>query len=187
MKDETIIEIRNGNGVEFASPSDIVPNYKARLVTIEIGMMTELTEIASGLLDSDDVELVDGILYDILDDDRQRELASRIISMMDNESVPFQDACRLIADELFTPAVIRKMNERLYSAEKAETLSKTAALIVDARQKAGISTEDLASRVGLDIEKLKAVETGKSDVKVNTLRRIAEALGKRLVIEFRNV
>ena len=185
MKDETIIGIQNVNGVEFASPSDIVPNYKARLVTVEIGMMAELTEIASGLLESDDTELVDGILYDLLDDERQREIAGRIIGMMDNESVPFQDACRIIAGDLFTPAVIRKMGEKLYSAEKAETLSKTAALIVDARQKAGMTTEDLASRVGLDIEKLKAVEAGKSDVKVNTRRRIAEALGKHLVIEFR--
>lgn len=185
MTDHMIIGMSNGNGVEFASPSDIVPDYKARLVTIEIGMMSEFTGIASGLLKSDDVELVDGILYDILDSDRQRELASRIIGMMDNENVPFQDACRLIADDLFSPSVIRKMGERLYSAEKAETLAKTAALIVDARQKAGITTEDLASRVGLDIEKLKAVEAGKSDVKVNTLRRIAEALGKHLVIEFR--
>ena len=185
MKYETIIGIRNGNGVEFASPSDIVPNYKARLVTVEIGMMTELTEIASGLLDSDDAELVDGILYDILDSDRQREIASRIIGMMDSGNIPFPEACRVIADDLFTPAVIRKMSERLYSAEKAETFAKTASLIVDARQKAGMSTEDLASHVGLDIKKLKAVEAGKSDVKVNTLRRIAEALGKHLVIEFR--
>lgn len=185
MTDHTIIGIQNGNGVQFASPTDVVPNDKARLVTVGIGMMSELTDIAAKLLGTDDIELVEGILFDILDEDRQRELASRIISMMDDENVPFQDACRVIADDLFTPSVIREMGERLYSAEKAETLSKTAALIVDARQKAGMTTEDLASRVGLDDEKLKAVEDGKSDIKVNTLRRIAEAFGKRLVIEFR--
>jgi transcriptional regulator with XRE-family HTH domain len=56
--------------------------------------------------------------------------------------------------------------------------------VVQLRMRAGISQEELARRVGTTKSAISRLESGRHRPNVETLQRIAEAVGARLVITF---
>ena len=62
--------------------------------------------------------------------------------------------------------------------------SMVAEAIIRARQERGWSQAELARRVGLSRNEISNIECCATNPKLETLRRIAEALGMRLVVRF---
>jgi transcriptional regulator with XRE-family HTH domain len=61
---------------------------------------------------------------------------------------------------------------------------KVALRVIQLRMRAGISQEELARRVGTTKSAISRLESGRHTPNVETLQRIAEAVGARLVITF---
>jgi transcriptional regulator with XRE-family HTH domain len=60
-----------------------------------------------------------------------------------------------------------------------------AAAILKARTRAGLTQEELAKRLYTDQGNIARLERNRSQATVRTLRRVAEATGHELVINFR--
>ena len=56
--------------------------------------------------------------------------------------------------------------------------------IIDARRSAGLTQKELAERTGIAQGDISKLENGNANPSVKTLKRIAEAMGKTLKIEF---
>jgi DNA-binding XRE family transcriptional regulator len=50
------------------------------------------------------------------------------------------------------------------------------------RERTGLDRETVATRIGIDVESLSRLETGKDDPTMDLLRRYAAALGKKIVL-----
>ena len=59
---------------------------------------------------------------------------------------------------------------------------KIGALIREARQKSGLTQEELAKRLNTTKGAISRIENHAEDLKLSTLKKVAEALGKRLTI-----
>jgi ribosome-binding protein aMBF1 (putative translation factor) len=68
--------------------------------------------------------------------------------------------------------------------ERLRPTREVAKQVIQLRTRAGISQEELARRVGTSKSAIARLESGRHQTTVETLRRVAEALGARLVIEF---
>ncbi|MFH1877201.1 MAG: helix-turn-helix transcriptional regulator [Candidatus Omnitrophota bacterium] len=53
------------------------------------------------------------------------------------------------------------------------------------RKKSGLTQKDMADKLGVIQQYISAVETGHENFSIDTLKRIAEALGKDLIVEMR--
>jgi len=62
---------------------------------------------------------------------------------------------------------------------------KVGALLVQAREAAGITQEELASRLNLDISIIANIENNVENMGILTLEKYVEALGKRLFVEIK--
>ncbi len=58
-------------------------------------------------------------------------------------------------------------------------------LLKEARQNAGVTQEELATAIHTKKSVISRLENQASDARVSTLRKVAQALGKELVIELR--
>ena len=63
--------------------------------------------------------------------------------------------------------------------QEAQFLAETGGRIRDRRDAAGLKLQELATLTGLSVSALSNIETGKRDLRLTTLRRIAEALRLR--------
>ena len=59
------------------------------------------------------------------------------------------------------------------------------ALLKEARESAGVTQEELATAIHTKKSVISRLENQASDARVSTLRKVAQALGKELVIELR--
>ncbi len=59
---------------------------------------------------------------------------------------------------------------------------KIGVLIREARQKSGLTQEELAKRLNTTKGAISRIENHAEDLKLSTLKKVAEALGKRLTI-----
>ena len=57
--------------------------------------------------------------------------------------------------------------------------------IVQARKEAGITQKDLSDKTGITQGDISKLENGTSNPSLKTLQRIAEGLGKTLIIDFK--
>ncbi len=57
--------------------------------------------------------------------------------------------------------------------------------MIEAREEANMTQKDLAEKTGIAQGDISKLENGSSNPSVRTLQRIAEGLGKKLVIEFK--
>ena len=73
-----------------------------------------------------------------------------------------------------------------YRQEQArfEPYEDLARLVIQHRMRAGLSQEGLAERMGTSHSAISRIESGQHKTSVETLRRLAEALGVRLVVGF---
>ncbi|WP_084395750.1 helix-turn-helix domain-containing protein [Henriciella aquimarina] len=60
--------------------------------------------------------------------------------------------------------------------QEAQFLTGTGGRIRDRRDAAGLKLQELATLTGLSVSALSNIETGKRDLRLTTLRRIAQAL-----------
>lgn len=77
-----------------------------------------------------------------------------------------------------TSAAYRAEQERLAISEGI------ARLVVKRRGELGLSQEEVARRVGTSYSAISRLESGRHKTSVETLQRVAEALGVRLVLGF---
>ena len=57
--------------------------------------------------------------------------------------------------------------------------------MIEAREEANMTQKDLAEKTGIAQGDISKLENGSSNPYIRTLQRIAEGLGKKLVIEFK--
>lgn len=83
-------------------------------------------------------------------------------------------------------ALAQRMKEPGFRAEY-EALEPEFAIIqamIDARQSAGLTQQQLAERTGIAQADISKLESGRANPSVRTLQRLAAGMGKRLKIEF---
>lgn len=73
--------------------------------------------------------------------------------------------------------------EKGYEAGYQEFL--VGILLKEARKEAGVTQEELANAIHTKKSVISRLENRANDVRVSTLRKVAQALGKELVIELR--
>ena len=82
------------------------------------------------------------------------------------------------------------LNEQLKDPEvkaEYEALEPEFAVIqalIDARSSAGLTQKELAQRTGIAQSDISRIENGNGNPSLKTLKRLAEAMGKKLKIEF---
>lgn len=77
---------------------------------------------------------------------------------------------------------IRDANYRqMVEAEKAKLAC--AGVVLEARETAGLSQQDLADKSGVPKSTIVRIENG-NNVSIETLAKLASAMGKRLIISF---
>lgn len=86
-------------------------------------------------------------------------------------------------------AVARRRRARRSPAYRAEQrrlaqFEEMARLVIKHRVVLGLSQQELAKRVGTSHSAVSRIESGRHKTSVDTLQRVAEALGLRLVLGF---
>lgn len=80
----------------------------------------------------------------------------------------------------------KKLNDprfaEMWEEEQAEMMVSIA--IMEAREKEGLTQKDLAEATGMKQNAISRIERGETNPTIGTLRRIADGLGKKLVIGF---
>ena len=120
MRNEELVAVRTGVGCIFVPKDMVVGNDTARLVRTGISVTARLVSIATGLLGSDDMELVDCIFYDMFDENEQREFAEKAIGLMDGNHLSLDESCEEIGKRIFQEDVIKEMSERLRKYTEAD-------------------------------------------------------------------
>lgn len=80
----------------------------------------------------------------------------------------------------------RARNSASYRAEQRQLaqFEDLARLVIKHRATLGLSQQELAQRVGTSHSAISRIESGRHKTSVETLQRLAEALGLRLVLGF---
>lgn len=89
-------------------------------------------------------------------------------------------------DEAFSKINIADFEESEPEEPPRDIYREIRELIVYERRKQGISQEELAERSGLTPEELVNIEDGVVHPSIETLQEFAQALGKRLVVDFQD-
>lgn len=74
-------------------------------------------------------------------------------------------------------------NKELY--DKADVQYQIAFNVVSNRKKNNVTQKKLSELTGIDRADISKIENANANITLDTLQRIAEALGKRVVIEFK--
>ena len=56
--------------------------------------------------------------------------------------------------------------------------------LIEARSKAGLTQQELADKTGISQPDISKLESGNANPSLNTLRRLADAMGMRVKVEF---
>ena len=62
---------------------------------------------------------------------------------------------------------------------------KIGVLLREARQKSGLTQEELARRVKTTKSAISRIENHAEDIKLSTIERVAKALGKKIIVEIK--
>lgn len=87
--------------------------------------------------------------------------------------------CRTF-DELLDMECGKKGTSSRNELEKDAQIFCLATTLKEERQKAGLTQQELAERIGTKKTYISRLENGKADVQLNTLFRIFEGLGRRV-------
>ncbi len=69
--------------------------------------------------------------------------------------------------------------------EKLTIEKELVKLIIRTINEAGMTQKELAERTGIRQSNISRIESGSSSPRIDTLRKIAEGLGKQLVVQFK--
>ena len=72
--------------------------------------------------------------------------------------------------------------EKWQDSEAEYTLVKA---LIEARNAAGMTQQQLSSNADIDQAVLSRIESGKANPSIKTLQKVAKGLGKKLIIDFR--
>lgn len=86
-------------------------------------------------------------------------------------------------EELRKQILSNPETKRIY--DDYEPQFQIALAIYENRQRKGISQQKLADKTGMDRADISKLENAEANPTLTTLRKIADALGKELIIEFR--
>jgi ribosome-binding protein aMBF1 (putative translation factor) len=80
-----------------------------------------------------------------------------------------------------------KLQNQDFKAEWDDTESEYHFIktLIRARNTAGLTQRQLSDRTGIDQAILSRIETGKANPSMNTLKKLAKGLGKRLIIDLK--
>jgi ribosome-binding protein aMBF1 (putative translation factor) len=80
----------------------------------------------------------------------------------------------------------RRSRRAAYAAEQARLapFEEIARIVIQHRMELGLTQQQLAERMGTSHSAISRIESGQHSTNVDTLRRLAEALGLRLVLGF---
>ena len=81
-------------------------------------------------------------------------------------------------------SVVFSTSEERQVSHEYDIFKELAQLIVESRDKLGISQKELAEKSGLTQANISKIESGGSHPTIDSLRKIADALDKRLSITF---
>ena len=84
---------------------------------------------------------------------------------------------KLLAEDLKNPEIRKEM-------ERLEPEFAIVRAIIDARNKAGLTQEELSKRSGINQANISKLENGNANPSISTLQKLAKGLGKKLVISF---
>ena len=84
---------------------------------------------------------------------------------------------KLLSEDMKDPEIRKEM-------EKLEPEFAIVRAIIEARTSSGLTQEELSRKSGIDQANISKLEHGKANPSVSTLQKLANGLGKRLVISF---
>ena len=84
---------------------------------------------------------------------------------------------KLLSEDLKDPEIRKEM-------EKLEPEFAIVRAIIEARTSSGLTQEELSRKSGINQANISKLEHGKANPSVSTLQKLANGLGKRLVISF---
>ena len=84
---------------------------------------------------------------------------------------------KLLSEDLKDPEIRKEM-------EKLEPEFAIVRAIIEARTSSGLTQEELSRKSGINQANISKLEHGKANPSVLTLQKLANGLGKRLVISF---
>jgi transcriptional regulator with XRE-family HTH domain len=80
---------------------------------------------------------------------------------------------------------VERVRQRLAGAEEGWLFAQIAGQVAERRQRLGLSQAELARRCGTTQSAIARLERGGRPPRIDTLLRIADALGSDLVVELR--
>ena len=84
---------------------------------------------------------------------------------------------KLLSEDMKDPEIRKEM-------EKIEPEFAIVRAIIEARTSSGLTQEELSRKSGINQANISKLEHGKANPSVSTLQKLANGLGKRLVISF---
>ena len=84
---------------------------------------------------------------------------------------------KLLSEDMKDPEIRKEM-------EKLEPEFAIVRAIIEARTCSGLTQEELSRKSGINQANISKLEHGKANPSVSTLQKLANGLGKRLVISF---
>ena len=84
---------------------------------------------------------------------------------------------KLLSEDMKDPEIRKEM-------EKLEQEFAIVRAIIEARTSSGLTQEELSRKSGINQANISKLEHGKANPSVSTLQKLANGLGKRLVISF---
>ena len=84
---------------------------------------------------------------------------------------------KLLSEDLKDPEIRKEM-------EKLEPEFAIVRAIIEARTSSGLTQEELSRKSGINQANISKLEHGKANPSISTLQKLANGLGKRLVISF---
>ena len=87
-------------------------------------------------------------------------------------------------DKTLTQIDVKVIKEEDNEVYKYDIYKEIRELVIVARDKAGLTQKELAAKSGLTQSNISNIEKGTTRPTIDSLKKIADATGKRLVIQF---
>lgn len=87
-------------------------------------------------------------------------------------------------DKTLTQIDVEALKEESYKGYEYDIYKEIRELVITARERAGLTQKELAAKSGLTQSNISNIEKGVTHPTIDSLKKIADATGRRLVIQF---
>ena len=87
-------------------------------------------------------------------------------------------------DKTLTQIDVETLKEESYKGYEYDIYKEIRELVITARERAGLTQKELAAKSGLTQSNISNIEKGVTHPTIDSLKKIADATGRRLVIQF---